>query len=240
MSFSYIHGTGAASSGAVTSVTSPSISVVAGHLIVVGCLTNITTTHVVTDSQGNTYTLAVGYQWASLPTQRTSLFYAIAGSSGALTVTLTPSASAACVLSADEFSFAGSLALDRTSTGNDGGTLGLTLTAGTLTPTGTDLVVAVGNIGQNNATGIYPLAAGAGFTATYVQQGSADFNTKDQLTEYKLGVAGPVAPSMSASSGNPSNWGIVAAAFKEVSSGRLILSTFEGGFRDAMHGGFRL
>lgn len=238
MSFAYVQGTGSATNNTTSLAVAFAGNVTAGHLIVVGCTSNATTTHTIADSQGNAYTQAVTLQW--ITTQRTSLYYAVAKATGPCTVTMTPSASAAMALSIDEFSFAGTSSLDGTSTGTDGGTLGLAMTAGTITPTGTDLVIAVGTLLGNHGTNSYTVTPATGFTATYNQAGDAASGIKTQTTEYQIGVTGAVAPSMGASTGNATNWAIVAAAFKEsATSGRLILAPWDGGFRDLFHGGFR-
>ncbi|HKI19009.1 MAG TPA: hypothetical protein VKA15_14070 [Isosphaeraceae bacterium] len=158
MSFTHVQGTGndTGAGGAASLAKAYGSNVAAGDLLLCGATTGGGHNVTVTDSQGNAWQKAVftGKAFADI-------WWTIAGSSAACTVTVTPTLSDLISMTIDEYSFAGGTIVQLTSTNTKNGS-GTTQTAGNLT-IGTNLVYCVGCDG----TGAGAWTASTGFTLRY-------------------------------------------------------------------------
>ena len=184
-------------------------STTAGNLIVVGvnAYNNATVTFTVTDSRGNIYYQAGGYQASSYATNgtstRTAVFYAKNIVGGADTVTVTPSASVAFSFGVHEYSGADQVApFDAIITGTGSSTAGST---GLVASSGTGEMV-FGALGMYTATS-NTTTQGTGDIARYTD--NAGYAAL--IDEDKLGVS--ASSSMTDSYGTSAAWGGVAASF---------------------------
>lgn len=145
-------------------------SVVAGNelFVAVGGFSATPRTVALTDTQGNTYTQVGGY--SDQGNNRLSLWRTVAGSSGANTVTVTPSGSQYSAIVTAEYSGVNATPVDTVVTAGAGSTTSLTTGSVAVGQVGT-MVIGVFAQGFVNATG----TATGGFTMrTQVTTGATD------------------------------------------------------------------
>ena len=136
-----------------TSLSFPS-NVTAGNLLValIWTQSGSAITSSVTDTQGNTWTKAIG------PTQRRQLWYTVAGSSGANTITYSGTATFMTMTAIAEYSGNSASPLDSTASAGDhiGST---TWDTGTVTITSSNGLIVGGYVGFSNGTGFGSFSA---------------------------------------------------------------------------------
>lgn len=211
MSWAYIQGTGIQYTGTQSAGSKAfSSNITAGHLIVVGITCyNPGSSITVTDSLSNSYSLAVKEQPVTT-TGGAQIFYSVATTGGACTVTVTPAAGSTYLsFSIDEYSFTGSgVSVDSTGTGTNTST---TPATGALSPTGTDLVVGTVYTGGANTS----YTAGTGMTLTYTANYGS--NKVGIASEYDLNVSGSITPAVTL--GSSCIWYMASAAFLPTGGG---------------------
>jgi len=205
-----------------------SSNVAAGNLLVVAISTFGTSiTMTVVDTQGNTYAQAGSYGING--SNRVSFWYAVAGSSGANTVQVTPSAAAFMGLGVLEYSGApASSPLDATST-NSGSTLAVS--TGTVAVNGANELL-LGCFGEGQGT--YTFSPDAGFTTRCSQLNG---NTNEALVVIeKIGVSASAAATGAWAGTSSVPWPAVGASFKVAAAGG---GPFPWFFDSSMSGGLQ-
>lgn len=177
-------------------------------VVVVATYNNATATVTVTDSQGNTYSQADAYRTTS--TTRISLWYAVAGSSGANTVTVTPSASIYMTLGIHEYSGGDTSAPLRSATGQTGGSDNNPLT-GTVTASSGDMVFGC----YAQPTIVSHSTVASPFTLRMDQIGLTAIGA---ASADDVAATGSEGASFTISSGN-ATWAAIGASFKPSGGG---------------------
>ena len=181
------------------------LSVTSGHKIVVGAICFAagscnTGDNVFSDSQGNTYTSVVDQ------TGRSVIGWATAGSTGTVTITLTPQVSDFMGLGALSVSGMQVVSPVDVSTG----AVGTSANASTsLTPTGNAIICAIVNLEDTGGT----ITVGSGYTQIYEDE---SFVSVAGGMQCKIVSAGLQTVGWTATPAQPSNgWFLTAVAFKE-------------------------
>lgn len=225
-------GQGFGNSASARSLTFAS-NVTSGNLIVVAVATfNAGSPTVsISDTQGNTYSQAGSYQTSG--SNRISLWYAVAGSTGSNTVSFTPSASVFSGFGIHEYTgTATSTPLDNA--------VGTTGTASNTVNPGTVTVSAANEMifccaGQGDGTNTDNITPGTGYTLRVNQFNSVSFQAL--YTEDKVSVSANEAPTMSWLVNH--NWQGIGASFKIASGATggpwpwFFDQAHSGGFWDA-------
>lgn len=187
--------------------------VTAGNLLVVGVATyNPGVTVAVTDSQGNTYTQAVGYATSTeAGGVRASQWYAIAGSTGPNTVTVSPSASAYSAIHLLERS--GVDTADPFNAGSTGTGTGTAADCGSVPVAQADSLVVV--LVADNAGGSRTWTAGTGFDLRTQQPNGSSFVASATEDDLSVGAAvnGTITLSTSAA------WAAIGASYNPATGG---------------------
>lgn len=207
MGFTHVQGTGVATTTVVgSSSVAFSSNVTMGNyvLVQIACYRPGGVTLTVSDTQTNSYIEDIYFTFGYGSTvATTAIFRALVGSTGALTVTV--SASATCLISfaIDEFSVtSGTLMVDNTSTGSG---LSATPTMGSMLISSTDLVLACFDIHTSGLTYTAGSTFILGFTANSILSESF-------VSEYNPAVSpGTAAPPCTLSSS--SAWSGCAVAY---------------------------
>lgn len=196
----FIQSEGGNSTGNSTSATFDS-NVTAGNLLVValgGSALSAVDFAVLTDTLGNSFTLAGTYGATGDSTYGIAVFYAVAGSSGADTVSFVShnpsSAFTRCLI----HEFSGVTVLDQFST-SSGGTF--PLDSGAMTTTAANEVVFGWGVSDNGITTI-----GSGFLLGRTQA--------NQTTEYQIVLATGTYHATFPGDGSNNSWGCIGATFK--------------------------
>ncbi len=191
------------------------VDVEIGDIIVVGVLIGATAgdgTVAITDSGGNSY-IQIGTDVRTNiggDHQGTSLWYAIAASSGTMTLTLTPAGTGAGVIRAAVNSFEGPLALDGSSSGS--GTGGETQTAGTCPVSGDRELVFV--FGEHHGTGFAFKTAWTTYGASYAVASTGNVGTSFSFPTTTAPDGGANAAVDPIAAGTATDqWAFIAASF---------------------------
>lgn len=190
-----------------------SIAVQAGDVVVVGAGYSGTAGDVTVsiNDGGNSYTQIGGYVRTNVggAHRSTSLWYAVVGSSGSITVTVTPAGTSPSAIKTGINVFRGVLALDSTS--NASGTGGETQTAGTCTVSADRELIVTFTV--NEGTGFAMKPAWATFTGAY-SNAYGNVGTTDggpTPTAPEGGANASIDPVLSGTA--TGQWAIIAASF---------------------------
>lgn len=206
MAYAYVQSSGT-NTGNSSSARTRTITVTAGDLLVVAVTQYFAATHTVTDSQGNTYSSAGSQVTNGFDVNvRGQVFYAIAGSSGSVTITVTPSTSCVMSMAAHEYSGnASSSPLD--STANAGGS-STTPSSGSVTVSNAGSLLFGLLIPANAMSGE---TAGSGFTLRYTASANEGIATEDQVVSTNTAASFSVSSSI--------NWSAIGVSFKPSTGG---------------------
>jgi hypothetical protein len=215
--FSYVQGAGSKATGAVSSqAVTMSGSVTPGDIVFAwssAFMSTSSATMGATDNKG-------GNTWNNLGNvtiasgEKLSLFASVIVNGGTgFTVTITPSTSTFFPSAGiDEFTFPGFTVAQDGATVTNTGTASTQITTGTLTPTGTDLIYAVGG-------GTGPITwSSANLTLTFTSGGTSGQNDAG-AGGYSLNATSPVNPAFNASPGFV--WGAIGVQFVATAAGSV-------------------
>jgi len=207
---SMFQSTGAFRSSAASSlVATATTSVVAGHTIVVGIVSDadVVSSTQVTDNKGNVYRLVQSYNAASFANIGiyTSTNIGTGGSNFQVTYNRAfPGFSSLAFLEVEGLSCTGDTDGSATGTGT-----GSTAQTSEITTTATDLIVSV--TGFDDGIDVQNINPGAGFTRAYQVTDNANFLAFQM--QWRVAASGAYTPSTTFQTGTP-NWFIAATALK--------------------------
>jgi len=209
MSWSFVQATSSGHVGASTSLAYGS-DVASGNLLVVAVSTFQTSTVSISDSQGNTWQQSGPYS-NNGSRDHVSIWYATAKSSGANTVTVTPSASDFTGLSVLEYSYPGATFSVDGSVTNNGNTNPVSSGSIPVNGTGELAIVAFAQGNLNDAW-----TAGSGFTNRTSEPNGSSFEALYVDDDFPVSSAVDDSGSLAAADA----WTALGVSFKAtVSSG---------------------
>ena len=218
--YSYVNGAASNSTGNTSSQSVTLANVIPGNLLVIGCTAAASgvPTFTIADNSpgGNTWGKITPFALqAQTGLEYLAAFWAVITSGAtSFTATVTSSiASSTYALSIDQFAVTGGSTISLDGAPATGAAFGNALSTTTVTPSGTDLIWAIGS-GRNNTI---TWTVGAGFTLTTVFGGLGG-GVLPLAPEYVLNQTAPVTPALTISGASVDN-GMIALAFLATASG---------------------